>query len=177
MHLAIPVGVSVLLSVLPRQALGSRALQLLVLTALLSFLVQGAFLLTLQASACNGVKTYGTVFVGAGVAALITAAMAAIPIYVEPMRLAVSQLFGRHYTLLTPAMKAANAAIAEAAQKIAGAAGGVQEAIGGGGLDATQYEDQIFREMMIGAAYWAAFAGAYGVGVGSIMVTGCPAAS
>ena len=51
----------------------------------------------------------------------------------------------------------------------------------GGGLElpkplpAMEYEDQTLKEMMIGASYWAAFAGAYGIGFGSLMNTTCPA--
>lgn len=173
-HMAIPVGVAVLLSVMPYMELSTKIILLIVGTALLSGLVQFGFLAALQSSACSGVKEYQTIFAAAGVGALLTAAMVAIPAYVEPMRLTVSQLFGTHKSMLTPAMARVNALVAKAGEEIAAAsAPTVQQ--GGAALTPTEYDDQVFRETMIGAAYWSAFAGAYGIGVGSMIATKCPA--
>jgi hypothetical protein len=186
LHLAIPIGVSVFISSLPYMPLATKALMFIGLTAILSGLVQTAFLLALQASACSGVKDYGSIFVAASVGALITAGMVALPVYVTPLRLAVSQLFGTHKSLLTPAMQRINEIISEAGSGVSTAtvSADVEKATGrivvqGGGAALTppEYEAQEFKEMMIGASYWAAFAGAYGIGVGSMMATSCPASN
>jgi hypothetical protein len=179
-HLAIPIGVSVLISVLPYMPLGRRALYLLIGSAILSVLVQAAFLTALQASACSGVKDYGSIGVAALFGGAITAGMMALPIYVEPLRLVVSQLFGAHKSLLTPKLAQVNNILTAAGRDVAEASVGSPDApvqTGGAALTPIEYEAQAFKEMMIGASYWAAFAGAYGVGLGSMMTTKCPAAS
>lgn len=175
-HMAIPVGVAVLLSILPYMELQRKVLLLVVISAAISGLVQFGFITALQASACSGVKDYQTIFTAAGVCALITAAMTALPAYVEPLRLTISQLFGTHKSLLTPAMSRINAVISDAGTEIASAAMD-KEVVqhGGAALTLPEYEAQVFRETMIGAAYWSAFAGAYGVGIGSMIATKCPA--
>lgn len=182
-HLAIPVGVSVLVSSLPYMPLARKAMILIAVTAVLSTLAQGAFLLALQASACNGVKDYGSVFVAACICGLITAGMVALPVYVEPLRLAVSQLFGTHKSMLTPAMQRINEIISEAGTTVSQttvvsdkeAETGRAIQVGGASLTPVEYEVQDFKEMMLGASYWAAFGGAYGIGVGSMMATSCKA--
>lgn len=45
----------------------------------------------------------------------------------------------------------------------------------GGALTPQQYQDQTNREKYIGAAFWAAFAGAYGIGLGSLHAGTCKA--
>ena len=173
-HIAIPVGVAVLLSVLPYMELNRKVLLLIIISALLSGLVQFGFITALQASACSGVKEYQTIFAAAGVCALLSGAMMALPAYVEPLRLTVSQLFGAHKSLLTPALSHINAVISSAGTEMA-AASVVQK--GGAALTLPEYEAQVFHETMIGAAYWSAFAGAYGIGIGSMIATKCPANS
>lgn len=170
-HLAIPVGVSVLLSVLPYMPIATKVTLLLVVSAILSAITQAAFLTALQASACSGVKDYRSIFIASGVGGLMTAGMMSLPLYIEPLRLLVSQLFGSHRSLLTPALAHVNNVITAASTDIAAAT--LQK--GGAALTPVEYEAQTFREMMFGSAYWAAFAGAYGIGVGSMMATSCPA--
>jgi len=46
---------------------------------------------------------------------------------------------------------------------------------GGAAITPEEYETQTFQEIAIGASYWAAFAGAYGVGIGSLSAATCPA--
>jgi hypothetical protein len=96
------------------------------------------------------------------------AVMVAIPIYVEPMRLVVSQLFMSHKALLTPAIAHVNDALVDSGKKILGASLQV-----GGAITPEQYEDQTAQEISLGASYWAAFAGAYGIGVGSLFAASC----
>lgn len=156
---------------------------------LLSFAVQSGFLASLQANSCGGVKTYGPIFKGGAIGGLISAVMAAIPLFVEPLRLIVSQLFMDHHALLTPQMKEINNVITQAATNFAGVGSAAslhtEESVatkntlpptlsennqsGGGALTQEQYEDQTMQEIRYGASYWTAFAGAYGVAVGSMI--------
>jgi hypothetical protein len=177
-HMAIPAGIAVLFSFITVQDNRTRGIILLVGTVLLSFLFQAGFLTSLQASACTGIKDYGSIFAGASIAALITAVLVAIPIFVEPMRLAISQLFGEHKSLLTSEQKKVDEALIEAGQEVVGVMNpeGLPKQTGGA-LTSEDYDKQVRRELTIGASYWAAFAGAYGIGVGSLIAAKCPATS
>ena len=174
-HLAIPAAIAVLFSYLPAMETKTRGLILLGGTVVLSFLVQAGLLTSLQAAACKGVKDYGSIFTGAAIAATITAILAAIPIYFEPMRLAVSQLFIKHM----PALTVESARIEGIATKAAEAyVGGDTIAVQqGGALTTDEYAEQERKELTIGTAYWTAFAGAYGIGLGSLIAAKCPAIS
>jgi hypothetical protein len=178
LHLAFPVLASVIIGILPRQSLSSSVLTILGITVILSFLTQFGFLAYLQSAACGGVKDYAPVATGAGLGAVITGLMTALPLYVEPLRLAVSQLFGSHYALQTPELEKISGIIKQASLDVGAVSTGQQT---GGALQMPkaipflEYEEQTLREMMIGASYWAAFAGAYGVGFGSLLNTTCPA--
>ena len=68
----------------------------------LSWLVHFGFLTWLQAEACSGVKSFGSIAIGAFLGALFTAGCLAIPLHVDSMRLAFSDLLMTHYALLTP---------------------------------------------------------------------------
>jgi len=175
-HLAIPIGVSVLISVMGYMPLSQKIMLLIAITAAISGLVQLGFLAAMQASACSGVKDYQSIATAAGLSAVLTAGMVAVPAYVPSMRLTVSQLFGPHLSLLTPAMAKINNVIAEASKEVTEASlSALPKQVGGAALNFVEYEAQEFKEVMIGAAYWAAFAGAYGIGVGSMIATKCPA--
>jgi hypothetical protein len=184
LHLAIPAAVAVLFSYLPTIDIKTRSYILLGGTVVISFLVQAGLLTTLQAAACSGVKDYGSIFAGAGIAALITAVLAAIPIFVEPMRLAVSQLFITHKPELTSHQVKVDRIMIDAAQRYMKEVVGTEEAEEpsvplqkGGALTAAEYEEQERRELTIATAYWVAFAGAYGIGLGSLIAAKCPAVS
>jgi hypothetical protein len=168
-HMAIPVGVSVLLSTLPYTPLKTKVLMLIGISALLSFFVQFGFMAFLQASSCTGVKSYQTIAASALVGAVLTAAMMAIPAFFEPMRLIVSNLFMEHKALLTSTMAKKEEIITEAGREVR------ELDQTGGALTYIDYEEQEFKETMIGTSYWAAFAGAYGVGIGSMIAGKCPA--
>jgi len=172
-HIAIPVGVGVLLSVLPYMVLPRKIMIFVLLTAAISGLVQCGFLMSLQASACKGVKDYRSILTAAGICAFLTAGMVALPAYIESMRLTVSQLFGAHKSLLTPAMARINNVITTAGGELVSATTPDPVQKGGAALTYIEYEAQEFKEIMIGGAYWAAFAGAYGVGIGSMAATNC----
>jgi hypothetical protein len=172
--------------------IGQKTLYFILAVAGLSFVIQTLCMSSIQSYSCNGVSNYKSLFVAGFVGAVITLLMIAIPIYFEPMRLIVSQLFGPHMTLMTPE-RAAQAAIIEKAAKELGSLGaksgdGLNETVDttsseettsvptfqkGGALSIIEYNAQQFKELMMGAAYWAAFAGAYGVGIGSTITGKC----
>jgi len=115
--------------------------------------------------------------------------MIAIPAFIEPMRLLVSQLFFRHKTLLTPQLAEMNKILIETGQRVleksltedarreAEAKADIVVQHGGAAISPDEYERQTFQEIASGASYWAAFAGAYGIGVGSLIAAKCPATS
>lgn len=161
-------------------AVGERAIYFLLTIAALSFVIQTLCMISIQSHSCNGVSNYKSLFVAGAVGAVITALMVAIPIYMEPARLIISQLFGPHMTLMTPE-RAAQAEIIEKAAKELSELNTVSSSTDiiqkGGALSAIEYDDQVLKEMMLGAAYWAAFAGAYGVGLGSTIAGKCKSSS
>lgn len=156
----------------------TKLLIILIGTFLVSFGVQSGFLASLQANSCNGIKSYRPIFTGGAIGGLITACMIAFPLFIEPLRLIVSQLFMDHHALLTPQQKEINEIITQAAVNMSdvGTPSSQPETesapvtqTGGGALTAEQYEDQTMQEIRYGASYWSAFAGAYGVAVGSMI--------
>jgi hypothetical protein len=191
----IPLIVGVILS-MTTLSLQMKMIVMLVLIVTLSFLVQSGLLTALQANSCNGVKSYRNIFVGASIGSLITLIMAAIPIFIEPLRLVVSQMFVDHMPLLTPELARINQFVAKAAVDFSEITGTHESEpvslsptptptptptpivqTGGAVLDPEQYESQTLRETQTAAAYWTAFAGAYGIAIGSIMAaTTCPSA-
>lgn len=191
LHAVIPLVVGVILS-MTTLSLQTKMIVMLVLIVVLSFLVQSGLLTALQANSCNGVKSYRNIFVGASVGSLITLIMAAIPIFIEPLRLVVSQIFVDHKPLLTPELARINQFVTKAAVDFSGLTGGADGATdsditvsdtepivqqGGAALDPEQYESQTLRETQTATAYWTAFAGAYGIAIGSILAaTTCPSA-
>jgi len=180
-HAAIPFGISMAVNQLTWSHFNKLMLFLSICVAL-SFLCQFGLLTGLQAQTCRGVKDVSTISLGALIAAVITAAMLAVPAFIEPMRLVVSNIIEPHQSLQT----------AEGAQyeKILIAAAADMAKVGkdqsstdatrsvsqkGGGLQADEYEVQTFQEITRGAMYWGAFAGAYGIGIGSLIASKCPA--
>ena len=135
----------------------------------LSLLWQAMWLTVLQTSTCQGVKNVKGIATGSAIAATITAVMVALPVYVEPLRLIVSQLFISHKALLTPAIAHVNDALVESGTKVLHAS--LQS--GGGAITPDEYEDQTSQEIALGTSYWAAFAGAYGIGIGSLFAASC----
>lgn len=186
-HAAIPILVASVISMLPYKPIGQQILTLFLVTIAISFFIQLAFLLGLQIVSCQGVKDYKILLGGAFVGAILTAAMVAFPTYIESMRLVVSQLFMDHKSLLTEKMAAIDAATTDAglnvfraevkeANELASAVqkgGALPNQRGGGAITEEQYEHQTLKEIMIGSSYWAAFAGAYGVGIGSLFAVKC----
>lgn len=164
LHLVIPLLAGLILRIIPQSA--PRIPLFILIIATMSFVVQTALIAVLQQSACNGVKNYTRILAAGSVAAVISAIMVAIPAYVEPLRLVVSQLFSDHKTLLSPAEAAANDAIVKVAM-------GQEHGQIGGAMTAIEIDAQQEKEITYGAAYWCAFAGAYGIAVGSMMAGKC----
>jgi hypothetical protein len=177
-HIAIPMGIVLVLNWLPYMSLSKRTWLLLGFTVLLSFVFQFGFLTFLQASSCQGVKNYTSIGMGSLIAAGVTAIMIAIPTFFEPMRLLVSQLFGDHKPLLTPELANINNMVERAGTEFYKASETpLPPQRGGAALTIDDYEKQTLNEIQIGVSYWAAFAGAYGIGLGSLIAATCPAAS
>lgn len=180
-HMAIPFATFMLVRALPYMEILPKTLVFLSICVALSFGTQMGLLAVLQSSSCGGIKDYRSIAVGSAIAALITAAMVAIPAFIEPMRLVVSQLIMRHKTLLTPQLAKMEALMSKTAEEVLKASL-TEEAEpvvqkGGAAISPEEYETQTFQEIAIGTSYWSAFAGAYGVGIGSLMAAKCPATS
>jgi hypothetical protein len=186
-HLAVPLVAGTAVTAIDGLTMSQKAIALLAITVVISFLVQFGFLVFLQQSACGGVKDYMRILKGAGVAMVITAIMVAIPLYWETGRLMISQLLVDHKTLLTPTEAMVNDTLVKnsttiinelgsettsSVQRGGAATSPVQR---GGALTGPEYDAQTFTEMMYGAAYWSGFAGAYGIGAGSMISTKCKA--
>lgn len=177
-HIAIPMGIVLVLNWLPYMSLSKRTWLLLCFTVLLSFAFQFGFLTFLQASSCQGVKNYASIGLGSLIAAGVTGVMIAIPTFFEPMRLLVSQLFGDHKPLLTPELANINNMVERAGVEFYKASETpLPPQRGGAALTIDEYEKQTLNEIQIGVSYWAAFAGAYGIGLGSLVAATCPAST
>jgi hypothetical protein len=183
-HAAVPLLVASVITMMPYRTLSHRTMTFFISIIVISFIVQLAFLLGLQMVSCKGVKDYKILVGGAFIGAVLTGAMIAFPTFIESMRLVVSQLFIDHKSLLTEKMAAIDAATTDAGLNVFRAevkeandlAAALPNQRGGGAITEDQYEHQTLQEMMIGSSYWAAFAGAYGVGIGSLVAVKCKGA-
>jgi len=174
-HAAIPIGAILIIRALRDVIPPQTSLIFLAICISLSFLAQMAFLMILQANACSGIKNFVGIAHGALIAALITGGMVSIPIFIEPMRFMVSQLFIDHKILLTPELQKLYDTTAQAGvdiMSISKPEGDVLKP--SGSIDKEGYEDQTLSELSAGSSYWSAFAGAYGVAFGSLMAATCP---
>jgi hypothetical protein len=178
-HIGIVFAIFMLIKAIPGLTDLYRSLVFIGCCTLLSWIVQALLLAVLQSSSCGGIKSYGGVAIGASIAAVITLVMIAIPLFIEPLRLVVSHLFIEHQPLV-------NAIVAQQEEIVVDAANNINQAEqtaqpqptaqtqqSGGGLRPDDYDSQLFKEMSLGAGFWGAFAGAYGVGVGSLWGARC----
>jgi len=163
-HLAIPVFVSTVIfkNIFFDVSFVIKTLLFIAICSGFSLLFQTAFLTALQAGSCEGVHNFKTIAVGSIVSTLVVGGVLLIPAFVEPMRVMVSQIFVTHRPLLTEAMKQNIASASQLIPNIANI-----------GLEEAKYMEQTFQEFTIGASYWAAFAGAYGFGIGSLFAGKC----
>ena len=171
-HAAIPFAAVLLIGILPYFDFGYKPLLFLVICVGLSLLVQFAFMLILQVSACSGLNNIVSVSYGAFISAIISAIMYAIPVYLTPMRYMVSQLFMDHRVRMTSDMARAHDIVTRAALDLTSV-----QSQKGGALESKEYEEQTMHEISAGSSYWGAFAGAYGVALGSLIAATCPSPS
>ena len=134
-----------------------------------SFIVNFCALLVLQTTSCNGLKDPGGVAVGAGIGSIITGFFMWIPTIWEGLRLSISQVFVDHLSLMTPGEAAREGVIMDAAQQLLA----VPTQRGGKHITPEEYDNQTFYEITSAMAYMAAFAGAYGIGIGSRYAVNC----
>jgi hypothetical protein len=171
LHLAVPFGLQLLVA-----QMGRNPWILFALTVVASFLIYVGVFTGLQASACDGVKSWQTVFGGAAIGTAVVAAMATIPLLFEPARLVVSQLAGKHLPILNPGEEELYRKVAETSlQSIGDTTTDPAIAALKMGLPADKFAEQTFQETWMGMSYWAAFGGLYGVGLGSLVAAACPA--
>lgn len=180
LHLAIPVGISSALTGLLVGNGGSTQsiiYIILVLSLLVSILVQMGFLTFLQVYSCGGVKNFRGIIAGTLVSAGITALFLFLPASIEGLRLTVSQLFIKHLPILTEHQKEVEAKIISNAVSLVSttdpSAEIVAELIKKIGLTPEEYEGQTLKETVTAMSYMSAFAGAYGIGVGSFYAAKC----
>lgn len=172
-HIAIPFAVMLIIGAMPYMVPFQKSLVFIGLVVLLSFLAQIGFLMILQVNACSGLNNFSGIVRGSVIAAIITAVMIAIPVFIEPMRVMISQYFIKHRTMMTVEEKRHAEIIVAAANQL-GQANRVPVMVGGGPeLSTIEYEDQTLREISAGTSYWGAFAGAYGVAFGSLVAATC----
>lgn len=168
-HLGIPVIASVVVTAIP--GLSRALLPFLLIVTLLSFILQFVLLLPLQSTSCKGVHNMKSIAMGAVGSAVLTGVMTAIPLYYEPARLLASQLVVSHRFVTTPETERENEAVAAATAVLRGVQG--SKSGSDGGISLEEYATQTWTEQIVGASYWAAFAGAYGIGLSSLFVAKC----
>ena len=169
-HIVIPIAAFMIVSAMP--SIPYSPLLYVGLCVSVSFLAQTVFLTIMQTTVCDGVKQFFGIVKGAGIAAIITGCIIAIPVFVEPMRLMVSQLFTKHIALLPPDIQRIHALVAGAVKNIIPSTTSIVE---NEPISKEAFAEQTLRETMFGACFWSAFAGAYGVAFGSLTAASCPA--
>lgn len=180
LHLAIPVGISSALTTLLVGNGGSTRMIIYVILALslvASTLIQMGFLTFLQAYSCGGVKNFRGILAGTLVSVGITALFLFLPASIDGLRLTVSQLFIKHLPILTEHQREAESKIVRDAVSLDSGTEPPAEAVAALvkkiGLSPEEYEGQTLRETVTAMSYMSAFAGAYGVGVGSFYAAKC----
>ena len=180
----------------------NRVLALIGVSMAASFVCHFILLLIIQSVSCSAVKNVGSIALGSAIGTLIVGGMICIPVFIQSMHLVISQLYSHHYPLLTPELEALQKQAVQLASSVTFKEKPVQKSpdpppkeekplvttdkdpvqVGGGRDVATiktsallqkDYDYQSFKEIAIGAGYWAAFGGAYGVGIGSLYAAKC----
>jgi hypothetical protein len=175
-HFTIPILVGLALPILNIDYLQS-AFYLLAGIVIISFVVHWLFILGLQASSCKGVKDVLGITYGAIGSTFVTLLLTVPAIYSESFRLLISQVFIRHKPLEGPD----NEELKEKINKVALNNGmspdmaneTATKRIAEMFCTKKQYEEQTLLEMRLAAAFMAAWTGAYGVGIGSMLATNC----
>jgi hypothetical protein len=175
-HFAIPILIGLALPILNIDYLQS-AFYLLAGIVIMSFVVHWLFILGLQASSCKGVKDVLGITYGSIGATFVTLLLTVPAIYSESFRLLISQVFIRHKPLEGPDTadlkdKIIKVAVNDGMDSVAATEKATAE-IAGMFCTKKQYEAQTLLEMRLAAAFMAAWTGAYGVGIGSMLATNC----
>jgi hypothetical protein len=180
LHLAIPVGISsALTGLLVGNGGSTRTIiyVILVLSLLISTLVQMGFLTFLQAYSCGGVKNFRGILAGTLASVGITALFLFLPAFIDGLRLTVSQLFIKHLPILTEHQREAESKLVREAVSMASTTEPSAETVAAlvkkVGLTPEEYEGQTLKETVTAMSYMSAFAGAYGIGVGSFYAAKC----
>lgn len=175
LHLVGPLAIATIFSgILSGYPLSVRVWILIAGSMVFSFIVNFCALLFLQTTSCNGMKDAGGIAAGAGISAALTGFFMWIPSIWEGLRLSISQVFVDHKSVLTPTEAAQESILVPASMSMLSVVSptpAIQQ--GGKRLTAEEYADQTFSEIKSAMAYMAAFAGAYGVGIGSRYAVKC----
>ncbi len=199
LHLVGPLAIATIFSSMLREfSIGTRIMILIVASMLFSFIVNIGVLLFLQTTSCGGLKDAIGVVKGATVGAALTGFFMWIPSVWEGLRLSISQVFVDHKSILTPLEAAQDRILGSAGMRMltVGVGTPVSPApsappalpdrplpsappaqMGGNRLTPEEYADQTFNEIKSALAYMSAFAGAYGVGIGSRYAVNCKTAT
>jgi len=182
LHLFIPFFMSrIVTSMFYDTTVFNRMMILIGFTMIFSFILQFILLIIIQSSSCGTVKHFDYISYGSIIGTIIVGAMMCVPAFVEPMRVVVSQLYAPHKPLMTPQLEELQkqllyislpheqkgGASPEKEQPESKEVKEVQE------TPQQKYDKQTFNEFTIGSALWAAFGGAYGVGIGSLYAGKC----
>jgi hypothetical protein len=170
-HAALAFTIYVVMKLIGSTSIGALQITL----CLISVVIQFGLLTALQANTCGGVKDYGIVLKGTAASALIVTGFTLLPVYVPYLREIVAWLAPR-----------ASPADAEIAKTLEVASMKVQELSGDSGAGTIippdvvstsllEYERATFLATTKAVAFWAAFAGAYGIAAGSLTAAKCPA--
>lgn len=184
LHLSGTIAIATLFSgVLSDYSVSTRVWILIVATMVFSFTVNMGVLLFLQTTSCGGLKDIAGVAKGAFIGSALTGFFMWIPSIWEGLRLSISQVFVDHKSLMTPLEAAQDRILVPASQKILeipqtatlplAVPPSWATQVGGKRLTPEEYADQTFSEIKSALAYMSAFAGAYGVGIGSRYAVNC----
>lgn len=196
LNLVGPLAIAALFSsFFSTMSLSSRVWLLIFCSAIYAFVINLCVLTFLQTTSCDGLKDFGGIAAGAGISAALALFFTWIPTVWEGLRLAISQLFIYHHTLLTTSEAAGEGVIVDASKKMSSMLNTTSEPMavavplpplavavplppeikqgGGKRLTPEEYDDQTFSEIKAAMAYMSAFAGAYGIGIGSRYAVSC----
>jgi len=164
LHGCLPFLVYIMVKDLVSMTRTSFIVVLVVACSIASFLLNMGLLTMIQANTCGGVNNFKTIAIGSFLGSLITAIMVLIPTYIEPMRLMISTFFLAHNIILDQKDALNQQVLLTTAQTVTGMPSQTQKTQ----PTLNDIENQTRHEIAIGASYWLAAAGAYGVGIGTL---------
>ncbi len=180
-HIFLVLGALALLKLMGIETLGGpfylRFIPMMMVgTLVTNFLL----LLAVHATTCSGVKDVLGVLKGASVSIPITVGMSILPFLIEPVRLLISQIVMTHKHLASKERIALENIAIDAAVATFGKTEGLPdtpavqvESIDAESLPEKEYALQTLKEARLAASYLAAFAGVYGMAIGSLWTNDC----